>query len=69
MMNYNYHYAEIDPETNMCVGVQSQTDVATEEDNLVEIPEYDDVFLFKYYDWNTGKWYYDEEMTEEFIYE
>lgn len=68
MINYSYHYAEIDPDTNMCIGVHSITCV-TDDPNWVEIPEYDDVFLLKYYDWNTGKWYDDAEMTEEFIYE
>lgn len=68
MINYSYHYAEIDPETNMCVGVYSAT-CESDDPNWVAIPEYDNVFCFKYYDFETGKWYHDAAMTQEFIYE
>lgn len=67
MTNYSYHYAVIDSATNMCIEVRSCT-YENDSQNLVAIPEYDDVFLFKYYDFNTGKWYYDAAMTQEFIY-
>lgn len=68
MVNYAYNYAEIDPLDNMCIGVYTCTYESTNP-NWVAIPAYDDVFCFKYYDWDTGKWYYDEAMTQEFIYE
>ena len=38
----------------------------TEDPNFVAIPAYDNVFCFKYYNFDTEKWYYDAEMTEEF---
>lgn len=67
MVNYAYNYAQIDPDTNMCIGVHTFT-CASSNATLVEIPAYDNVFCFKYYDWDTGKWYYDAEMTQEFVY-
>lgn len=67
MVNYAYNYAEIDPEDNMCVGVHTCT-YETDDPNWVEIPAYDNVFCFKYYNWDTEKWYYNSEMTEEFVY-
>lgn len=61
-VNYAYNFAEIDPETNMCIGVQSSTD-PTEGDmpNRVEIPVYDEEYICKYY--INGNWYEDEEGT------
>lgn len=56
---YYYKYAEIDPKTNMCIGVQTTTVDCTGEDNLVEIPVYDEEYLFKYY--INGSWYEDAE--------
>ena len=47
---YAYNYAVIDPETNMCIGIQSTTDSETGElPNMVEIPVYDEEYIFKYY--------------------
>lgn len=60
-INYAYNYAEIDPETNMCVGVQSTSVDCTGEANLVEIPVYDEDYVFKYY--IDGNWYEDAEGT------
>ena len=62
-LNYAYHYAEIDLETNMCMGVQTTTreiDVSRYPD-LVEIPVYDEEYVFKYY--IDGNWYEDAEAT------
>jgi hypothetical protein len=66
---YAYHYAEIDPTDNMCVGIitTSVPDVDEQTDIYVAIVTYSDDYLEKYYDWDTGKWYYDEEMTQEWI--
>ena len=61
-MNYAYNFAEIDPETNMCVGVMSTTD--PEQGNMpnwVEIPVNDPEYCFKYY--INGAWYEDAEGT------
>lgn len=60
-----YNYAEIDPATKMCIAVCSSTVEYPEEDlvayNYVEIPGYDEEYLFKYY--INGNWYVDEAGT------
>ena len=66
-INYAYHYAEIDLDTNMCVGVVTQTVPADRFDIYVEIPVYDEEYCFKYYNWDDGKFYYDPEYTQEYI--
>ena len=54
--------AEIDPETNMCVGVMSTTDPEQGEmPNMVEIPVNDPEYCFKYY--IGGNWYEDAKGT------
>ena len=58
---YAYNYAQIDPNTNMCIGVQTTTVDCTGEPNLVEIPVYDENYLCKYY--IDGNWYEDEAGT------
>lgn len=61
-INYAYNFAEIDPYTNMCIGVRTTTD--PEEGNMptmVEIPVYDEEYCFKYY--INGNWYEDAEGT------
>ena len=62
-LNYAYHYAEIDWETNMCMGVQTTTREMdlTENPDFVEIPVYDEEYVFKYY--INGNWYEDAEGT------
>lgn len=67
MQQYYYNYAEIDPETNMCIGVYSCTYESTENPNWVAIPVYDEEYGFKYYNWDDGKFYYDPEYTQEYI--
>lgn len=61
-MNYAYNFAEIDPETNMCVGVIS-TDNPNQANmpNMVEIPVNDPEYCLKYY--INGNWYEDAEGT------
>lgn len=60
--NFAYNFAEIDPDTNMCIGVVSGTnpDQGTLP-NFVEIPVYDEEYVFKYY--IDGEWYEDAEGT------
>ena len=59
---YAYNYAVIDPETNMCIAVQSTTDSESGElPNMVEIPVYDEDYICKYY--INGEWYEDAEGT------
>lgn len=70
--NYAYCFAEIDNATGLCLGVLSTTDPSTEGPTAggttyVAIPEDNTDYLLKYYDFDTGKWYYDAEMTQEFI--
>lgn len=61
-MNYAYNFAEIDPETNMCVGVISTTSPEQGDmPNMVAIPVNDPEYCFKYY--INGAWYEDAEGT------
>lgn len=61
-MTYAYNYAVIDPNTNMCIGIQSTSDPSTGElDNMVEIAVYSDEYVFKYY--IDGVWYEDAAGT------
>ena len=63
-MTYAYNYAEIDPATNMCIGVQSTSqEISADElpDNWVIIPVNDQNYICKYY--IDGNWYEDAEGT------
>lgn len=61
-MNYAYNFAEIDPETNMCVGFVSTSDPAQgNEPNWVQVPVNDPEYICKYY--INGNWYEDAEGT------
>ncbi len=60
-LNYAYNYAEIDPETNMCICVESRTLNSPPGPNWVEIPVNDGEYLFKFY--INGSWYEDPEGT------
>lgn len=59
---YAYNFAQIDLETNMCVAIQTTTnpDHGNYPD-MVEIPVYDEGYLFKYY--INGVWYEDADGT------
>ena len=59
-VNYAYNYALIDPATNMCIEVVTRTYESSQE-NLVEIPVYDENYLMKYY--INGNWYEDAAGT------
>lgn len=65
-MNYAYNFARIDSATNMCMAVQSSSSSELGE-NWVRIPVYDEEYLFKYYNWDDEKFYYDAAYTQEFI--
>ncbi len=58
---YAYNYAEIDWETNMCVGVQSSTALVENDPRFVLIPVNDWEYIGKYY--INGNWYEDAEGT------
>lgn len=61
-VNYAYNFAEIDPATNMCIGVVTTTDALQGTlPNFVEIPVYDEEYCFKYY--IDGSWYVDAAGT------
>ena len=62
-VNYAYNYAEIDPATNMCIGVFSTTtsDDHLYQANLVPVPVNDPEYCFKYY--INGAWYEDAAGT------
>lgn len=71
-INYAYNFAEIDNATNMCIGVMTTSNPNEEGPTglgttYVAVPDDDDNYIFKYYDFDTGKWYYDAEMTQEYI--
>lgn len=65
-INYAYNYAEIDPDTNMCIGVYSVTYISNDP-NWVQIPTDSDEYFFKYYNREDGKWYNDAEFQDEAI--
>ena len=62
-LNYAFHYAEIDPDTNMCIAVQTTTAELdlNEYPEMVVIPVYDENYLLKFY--INGNWYEDPEGT------
>lgn len=66
-INYAYHYAWVDPDTNMCLELISTSapDGHLEDPCLVPVPEYNDAYLLKYYNREDGKWYMDAEFTVE----
>lgn len=59
---YYYAYAEIDPDTGMCVGVCTQT-YEDSSPYLIRIPEYNEEYAFKYYNMSDGQWYEDAGFT------
>lgn len=68
MITYEYNYAQIDMATNMCIGVHTSSAQA-DDPSFVEIPVYDNIFVFKFYNFETQQWFNDGAMTDEFIYE
>lgn len=68
---YQFNSAVIDKENNMCIEVRTSTNDHSgyENDNyyIVSIPEYDNSYIFKYHNRETGKWYTDAEMQNEWI--
>ena len=62
-LEFAYNYAYIDLETGLCLQVEStsmQLDT-TEYPEAIEIPVYDEEYIFKYY--INGNWYEDPEGT------
>lgn len=55
-----YNYAEVDPTTNMCVGVHTSSH-ASDNPYWIEIPVEDPEYICKYY--INGNWYEDAEGT------
>lgn len=61
-LNYAYNYVEIDPATNMCIGLYSRTlEHPNLPENWVQVPVNDDDYIGKYY--INGEWYEDAEGT------
>lgn len=61
-VNYAYNFAQIDPNTNMCIHVMSTSDPEQGDmPNWVEIPVYDEEYIMKYY--IDGAWYEDAAGT------
>ena len=59
-LNYEYAFAEIDLDSNMCVGVHTGSTPPSAA-GFVLIPEYNEDYIFKYY--INGNWYEDAEGT------
>ena len=73
-VNFQYHYAIVDKTMGyLCLEIctTSVNNDGHENDTelYVRIDVYSGDYLMKYYDRDTGKWYYDAEMTQEFILE
>ena len=60
-LNYAYNYAEIDPETRMCIGFVSISMPEQESDTIIAVPVNDPEYIGKYY--INGEWYEDAEGT------
>ena len=60
-VNYAYNYAVIDVNTGMCIGVQTMSEIVTDDPRYVEIPVYDTNYMLKYY--LNGAWYEDAAGT------
>lgn len=54
---YYYNYAEIIPETSMCIAVITTTSDDSDNPLYVPIPIYDEEYVLKYY--INGSWYED----------
>lgn len=65
-VQYAYNYALVD-ENGWCYEVSSTTKSHEGEEGWIAIPDYDDSYMFKYYNRADGKWYYDAEFTNEWI--
>lgn len=65
--HYAYKYAIIDPVDNMCIEVRTQTNEVdtTVHPEYIPIPEYNEEHIFKYYSYETRKWYEDAVFTIE----
>ena len=61
--NFAYAYAVIEA-NGWCLRVCTMSVPATEE-NYIEIPEYNEDYIFKYYNRADGKWYTDSAFTTE----
>lgn len=62
--HYAYHFAVID-ETGFCYEVLDTTINYEGRDGYVAIDEYNEDYLFKYYNRADGKWYTDSAFTDE----
>lgn len=60
-VNFAYNYAVLDLDTNMCMAVETTSGEVTNDPRYVEIPVYDQEYLFKYY--INGAWYEDAAGT------
>ena len=66
---YAYVYAVIDLTDNLCVHVFSTTSELDTSNNpeYIRLESYNEEYLFKYYSYDTHKWYEDAEFTIEWI--
>ena len=68
-LNYEYSYAVIDLETGECLHVFSdseQLDISSNPEIIV-IPEYEEEYLYKWYNQSDKKWYNESTFETEYI--
>lgn len=61
---YAYNYAIID-DTGFCSEIRSTSENCDDNPYFIPIPEYNDEYMFKYYNVADGKWYEDAAFTIE----
>lgn len=59
---YAYNYAIIDLTSGWCLQVRTTT-LEINDPDFIEIPVYDENYVFKYYNQVDGNWYEDAEFT------
>lgn len=59
-----YYWAVIESD-GLCLEVCDSTIDYSDVDNYIAIPEYNEDYLFKYYNRADGKWYTDAAFTDE----
>lgn len=68
LRRFQFAYAYIDPSLNdMCTRVVDTTNDYSANPNYILLEEYNEEYICKYYDRETGKWYLEASHTTEWI--
>ncbi|MGN5456821.1 MAG: hypothetical protein ACI4XN_12570 [Candidatus Kurthia intestinigallinarum] len=68
LRRFQFIYALIDPSCDdMCIGVVDTTNDYSANPNYIPIDEYNEEYVCKYYDRETGKWYLEASHITEWI--